>query len=228
MKVVYGDNFIAVEEADHLTDVELFKVLDQLESEEVRNISLMLSPHRSRSVVNKLSDRNYYYTDTTIYFYHSLEKLRVREKHNIEWVRLEERDFKMVWVQAMQGSLNHTGPINIDEQMGSVKKELGRTYRDSCLVVNVNGQIAGACMPHIEPGTTEEGRLFYFGLLPEFRGRGLAGEIHLAALKKLLEDFSASYYIGATSMHNIPMLKVFERNGCREIRKKEVYKKKRW
>jgi len=38
-------------------------------------------------------------------------------------------------------------------------------------------------MPHIEPGTSEEGRLFYFGIIPSERGKGKSKLLHKQALE---------------------------------------------
>ncbi|WP_233522734.1 hypothetical protein [Peribacillus glennii] len=43
----------------------------------------------------------------------------------------------------------------------------------------------GIAIPHIEPGTDSEGRLFYFGLMPEERGKGKSAEIHMDCLMLL-------------------------------------------
>ncbi len=32
----------------------------------------------------------------------------------------------------------------------------------------------GMSIPHIETGTESEGRLFYFGVMPYYRGKGIA------------------------------------------------------
>ncbi|MFG6496491.1 GNAT family N-acetyltransferase [Fictibacillus sp. UD] len=72
------------------------------------------------------------------------------------------------------------------------------------------------CIPHIEPGTRNEGRLFYFGVLPEERGKGYAGKLHKRSLY-LLKEMGASYYVGSTHESNIAMQRVFEKSGC-EVR----------
>lgn len=40
-------------------------------------------------------------------------------------------------------------------------------------------------IPHIETGTESEGRLFYFGVMPYYRGKGIASRLHLQSLHML-------------------------------------------
>ncbi|WP_423808617.1 hypothetical protein [Pontibacillus yanchengensis] len=82
-------------------------------------------------------------------------------------------------------------------------------------------------MPHIEPGTKNEGRLFYFGLIPSERGKGKSRKLHQRALGILQQDFQARYYIGATSVHNKPMVNTFISNGCEIMESYKVYKRVR-
>nr|WP_256521942.1 GNAT family N-acetyltransferase [Halobacillus sp. A5] len=111
--------------------------------------------------------------------------------------------------------------------MRGLKKEIGAPYLQSCLTAYENEQAIGIIMPHIEPGTKEEGRLFYFGVLPEFRRQGRGRELHHLALTKLRKEFGASDYIGATSHNNTPMLRIFEANGCNLKAKRNLFKKTR-
>lgn len=71
----------------------------------------------------------------------------------------------------MAGSLNAPSSLNIDEQIRSVEVELGPDYKDSCIITYEEGKSIGVIMPHIEPRTLNEGRMFYFGLTPEERGK---------------------------------------------------------
>ncbi|MFD1040467.1 hypothetical protein ACFQ3N_18995 [Virgibacillus byunsanensis] len=77
-----------------------------------------------------------------------------------------------------------------------------------------------------EPGTEDEGRLFYFGLIPSERGKGKSKLLHLQAIQMLESDLHASFYIGCTSKNNTPMLKTFMNNGCTELKRYRAYKRK--
>ncbi|MGD6801433.1 GNAT family N-acetyltransferase [Rossellomorea vietnamensis] len=92
------------------------------------------------------------------------------------------------------------------------------------ILVRVGGKAAGLYIPHIEPHTEDEGRLFFFGIMPYFRGCGYAAEIHKTALASL-KSLNAKVYAGVTDSDNLPMKKVFERNGCTKSSSLEIYKR---
>ena len=62
--------------------------------------------------------------------------------------------------------------------MDSIALELGTNWRDQCFIFSQNGRNYGISIPHIEQGTNEEGRMFYFGVVPEQREKGY-GKIFL-------------------------------------------------
>jgi hypothetical protein len=72
----------------------------------------------------------------------------------------------------MKGSLNTSSTLSVEKEFIGMKSELGREYAKSCLIAFHGKNPIGITMPHIEQGTVDEGRLFYFGLLPEYRGKG--------------------------------------------------------
>ena len=43
----------------------------------------------------------------------------------------------------------------------------------------------GISIPHIEQGTTDEGRMFYFGVVPEHGGKGYGKLFHTITLELL-------------------------------------------
>ncbi|WP_316570081.1 GNAT family N-acetyltransferase [Neobacillus sp. YIM B06451] len=132
---------------------------------------------------------------------------------SLECPKLNEEEFKHYWEQAMLYSANQASTLTMDQQLASVRAELGSEWRGACRVFYIDGKAAGVGIPHIEPGMPGEGRLFYFGILPEARGRGLGSFLHKQALS-MLKDIGADYYVGSTHMANVAMQKVFERNGC--------------
>jgi hypothetical protein len=122
----------------------------------------------------------------------------------------------------MSGSENTKSTLSMEEHLRSVKLELGPCWRKSCYAVYENRHPIGIAIPHIEPGTSEEGRLFYFGLIPEERGKGKSAEIHRDSLI-LLNRLGALFYIGSTNQANHGMQKVFLKNGCRITSRIESY-----
>lgn len=122
----------------------------------------------------------------------------------------------------MEGSLNTPSRLSIEEQLEALKTKLGVNWRDSCIAVYKDNQPTGVVMPHIEPGTTSEGRLFYFGLVPKMRGKGLSQPLHHYALH-VLKGMGATYYIGSTHISNTPMIRTFKKNNCVVHRHTDLY-----
>lgn len=59
----------------------------------------------------------------------------------------------------------------------------------------------------------EEGSLFVVGLVPKYRGKGFGLILHAKGLE-LLATSGVTSYVGSTDVQNIPMIRVFEKNGC--------------
>lgn len=139
-------------------------------------------------------------------------------KSDHEWRSLadstiSEDEFKGLWERCMAGSDNAASTLTIEEHFKSVKSELGVDWRKSCQAIYEEDKPIGIAIPHIEPGTISEGRLFYFGLVPGERGKGKSALLHYQALV-ILKQMGATYYIGGTHESNIRMQKLFLRNGC--------------
>ena len=64
----------------------------------------------------------------------------------------------------------------------------------------------------------------YFGLLPEWRGKGLSTSLHLHSLYAL-KEMGATHYIGSTHITNKKMQRVFEKNACMKKSLTESYYK---
>lgn len=136
--------------------------------------------------------------------------------------------FLETWIQASTGSLNASAPftsLSAQKEFEGMQAELGVNYQKSCLVIFYGHQAIGVTMPQIEQGTVDEGRLFYFGIIPAFRGKGLGEYLHKLSLH-FLKQMGAAYYIGATGQHNIPMQRIFEANACELIERKFIYRLK--
>ncbi|WP_158587488.1 GNAT family N-acetyltransferase [Neobacillus notoginsengisoli] len=135
---------------------------------------------------------------------------------SLESTDLSEEEFKDYWEQAMSFSANQASTLTMDQQLESVRTELGEGWPSVCRVFFEGETAIGVAIPHIEPGMPGEGRLFYFGILPSARGRGLGSFLHKEALS-MLKEIGAEVYVGSTHVANVAMQRVFERNGC-EVR----------
>ncbi|WP_101842225.1 GNAT family N-acetyltransferase [Halobacillus sp. Marseille-P3879] len=229
VKVIEGENFVTVEEAENIEAQEVTALLEQLETEYslTEHFSVLLSDDKTQQVKNDLMQRGYHKEDKITYVSKDLTQHNsIASSIKCRSITCQpESEFLTLWKNTMTGSLNPPSVLDIQEQMKSVKKEIGPSYRHTCISAFEKEEAIGIIMPHIEQGTTDEGRLFYFGLLPEFRGTGRGEELHHLALTKLKEEFGASSYVGTTSHQNSPMLNIFRSNGCRVTAVKNIFKK---
>ncbi|UXH44022.1 GNAT family N-acetyltransferase [Rossellomorea vietnamensis] len=232
IKLIKGENFVTVENTKNLTDQELIQLIPYLMRESsintCKNVNILVDSQCSKEVDSLLKEYEFTLHDEHVTVHKVLDEssnmqggFTLKNLHDLPLA-----EFKKVWEASMEGSLNSPSSLNIDEQMRSVEVELGPNYKKSCMVAYENGTPIGVTMPHIEPGTLEEGRIFYFGILPSERGKGKSKLLHQQSLEILKKDFNASYYIGSTGHNNLPMLKTFQNNGCTVIERNKVFKRK--
>ncbi|MCM3757974.1 GNAT family N-acetyltransferase [Sporosarcina aquimarina] len=136
---------------------------------------------------------------------------------------ISDETFANLYEQCRSGSANKNKLFTIEQIMESFELELGPDWRSHCLIFQKEGGPVGISIPHIESGTMEEGRLFYFGILPEWRGKGMGTVCHQHTLDAL-KGFGATYYVGSTDAANDAMIRVFEKNGCVLRDRKGIYR----
>ncbi len=90
-------------------------------------------------------------------------------------------------------------------------------------VAYIDGVAAGVLLPQVYEGSPHEGTLFYVGVCPDFRGRGLGTHLHAQGLSDLAAC-GVTHYVGSTDTRNVPMMRVFERNDCRQTGTQLFYK----
>ena len=83
-----------------------------------------------------------------------------------------DTEFADLYELCRSGSANKNNLFSIEQIMESLENELGIEWRTYCYIFQKDGEPIGLSIPHIEQGTTDEGRLFYFGVVPEWRGQG--------------------------------------------------------
>jgi RimJ/RimL family protein N-acetyltransferase len=137
--------------------------------------------------------------------------------------RMEDSEFAQLYELCRSGTANKNIPQPIEQVMASISKELGDDWRNNCFYFLKDNEVIGISIPHIEMGTIDEGRMFYFGIVPNWRGKGLGAEIHKITLE-LMRKLNANYYVGSTDESNGHMIKIFEKNGCKLRNKKGIYR----
>ncbi|MCM3638732.1 GNAT family N-acetyltransferase [Sporosarcina luteola] len=134
-----------------------------------------------------------------------------------------DSDFAELYERCRSGSANKNKLFTIEQVMESLENELGPEWRASCFIFRKSGEPVGLSIPIIEQGTVDEGRLFYFGIVPEWRGKGYGTVFHRLSLN-LLKGIGAATYVGSTDEVNHHMIGIFERNGCRLRDRKGIYR----
>lgn len=230
VKFVQGEKFLTVEETQNLSSEELMKFINFLmddDFKDVEHVTILMDEKFPESVEDYLREFEFQLHDENVFVHCDLNEVTPSESSFLfkSLHEVSEERFKQVWEKSMAGSLNATSSLKMDDQMESVKKELGLTYKESCQIAYQDDAEIGVVMPHIEPGTKHEGRIFYFGLVPEARGKRLSVPLYKQGLSMLKDHFGAIYSVGATSVNNTPMLRVFKQNHCTVTGKVKVYKK---
>lgn len=231
VKFVEGENFVTIEETKRLSEAELLKLTEFLladpQVQSVDHLTLLIDSECSETVDRYLVNHHFTLLEEQVFVRCDLSSMRrPHQPFTLKSLRhVSHQRFKEVWERSMKNSLNASSYLNMDEQMKSVEKELGPTYVDTCNIAFEGDEAIGVVMPHIEPGTKKEGRIFYFGLVQEARGKGKSSSLYKQGLYILKERFGADYSVGATSVNNEPMLKVFENNQCEVKERVKVYKR---
>lgn len=96
---------------------------------------------------------------------------------------------------------------------------------DGWVAAFLQDQPAGIILPQRYPDTPRDGTMMSLGLTPEFRKRGYGKILHAKGLE-ILSKQGATGYVGSTDVENIPMIRVFLRNGCAQTRVRRVHQEK--
>lgn len=124
----------------------------------------------------------------------------------------------------MAQSANRSSARSIEEQLHDVRTLLGESWRLNCRIVYQGEMPVAMTIPHLEPGRDKEGRIYYIGILPSAQGKGLGQIVHATSLR-MLKDMGAAVYEGSTHDDNVPMQRVFTKNGCTFLGKIAAYYK---
>lgn len=143
--------------------------------------------------------------------------------HSLAEGLMADSDFAHLYETCRFGSANKNIPQPIEQVMRSLREELGEAWRNNCFYFMKAGEVVGISIPHVEKSTTEEGRIFYFGIVPDMRGKGLGTKIHKITMQLMLK-MNINYYVGSTDENNAYMLHIFKRNGCQLKNKKGIYR----
>ncbi|AKG05841.1 hypothetical protein AAV35_013765 (plasmid) [Salimicrobium jeotgali] len=233
-KIINGSpDYLIIEEIGELKGTHEFEQLIAetmkfVVNKNIKKVSIVLNNQEAlnTSYLEYLEKRGFFQHEIQYFYYRNLEQLHIsNELDSISLSSLKWNDeylFKKIWEQSMVYSLNAPSQTTIERQFEGMKSEIGNNYKGNCLTISKNNIPIGVTIPHIEQGKLDEGRIFYFGLLPEYRGKGLGRLIHKKSLQ-YLKQLKAGYYIGSTGHKNHIMQNVFKDNNCKFFDERITY-----
>lgn len=202
---------------------EFTNILKEWNRLEIGYLSLLMD----EQFENWLLENKFGKVSSIVEYTRKLEDLLVTDDlivgHSLAEGLLDDHKYAELYELCRSGSANKNTKQPIKQVMSSIENELGPEWRKHCYYFMKAGAFAGISIPHIEMGTEEEGRLFYFGVVPDLRGQGIGEQIHKLSMA-LLKQFHATYYVGSTDIHNTNMIKIFEKNACKLRDRKGIYK----
>lgn len=233
VKILDGTpNYFVIEDIGQLSSIRDFdkllqEMMEYVIEKGIQSVSIVLNEKEAANTdyLDLLGTFDFWQQETQYFYKRELTSFNeYRGGESIEIKSFEQITadlFIEAWQKTRKGTLNASSTLSVEKEFIGMKSELGLDYAKSCLTAFIDNKLIGITMPHIERGTVDEGRLFYFGLLPEYRGKGWGSTLHkLSLLKKM----GAAYYIGATGYKNIPMQRIFQANGCQIFEKKFTFR----
>ena len=201
----------------HIPNIEYLVAFDKLLTEWKEQKAAYLSLLMDEENEDWLLKRGFKKVSSIVEYTKTLEgpfkKINTFHAESLSASQVTDSDFAILYDACRSGSANKNNLFSISQIMESLGSELGANWRDQCFIFSQEGMNYGISIPHIEQGTTDEGRMFYFGVVPEQRGKGY-GKIFHAITLELLKKLGAKAYVGSTDTSNEHMRRIFEANGC--------------
>ncbi|WP_261134416.1 hypothetical protein [Bacillus sp. Marseille-Q3570] len=182
-KILDGSpNYFVIEDIGQVSTINQFeKLLHDLygyvQMKDIQSVKIVLNEREASNneYLNLMDDYNFLKHDTQCFYKRDLNSVDASELvPSIDFKSIEQASddlFKNVWQKVVTESLNAPPSLSIEKEFEGMKTELGPNYIKNCLIAYHEKVPIGITIPHIEPGTIDEGRLFYFGLVPEYRGK---------------------------------------------------------
>lgn len=202
---------------------ELKNLLEDWKKHQVNYLSLLMDEEYE----NQLLNEGFHKVSSIVEYTRTLEEPFILDNsilvEPLSDSLMTDEKFAELYDQCRSASANKNNLFSIEQIMEAFLNELGPNWRNHCHIFFREDEPLGISIPHIEHGTTEEGRMFYFGVSPQHRGKGLGKLFHLYSLE-LLKNMNATYYVGSTDENNEYMIRIFQANGCLLRDRKGIYR----
>ncbi|QTD40085.1 GNAT family N-acetyltransferase [Sporosarcina sp. Te-1] len=198
-------------------------LLEEWKEGEIGYLSLLMDP----SYENWLMEQGFRKVSTVVEYTRRLEEDFSQdsaiESESLADSQMTDDEFADLYERCRSDSANKNNLFTIAQVMESLENELGPEWRSHCFSFRRDGELLGLSIPIIEEGTKDEGRLFYFGTVPEARGKGYGTAMHRISLD-LLKRLGAATYVGSTDEANENMIRIFKGNGSTLRDRKGIYR----
>ncbi|GAK09148.1 hypothetical protein [Geomicrobium sp. JCM 19038] len=161
--------------------------------------------------LNKTREKMSIVGERVMYTYQMSNEMTVSKVDYEVWLPFEDRSIKL---------LSKIMGVDDDESknfLQSMRVELPCQFHKMFTVYIVDGIPVRIVLPHIEPNTNQEGRMFWIGIHPNYKGVGYGALLHKLGLYRLQMDFHAKTYLGITTIKNKPMRNIMLSNGCNQL-----------
>lgn len=200
------------------------KILSSYKEEQIGYLSLLMD----ESFEEWLLDSGFRKVSSIVEYTKQLENQSELDRDLLFYSLAEgvmtDSEFAKIYELCRTGTANKNIPQPINQVMASLSSELGDKWRSNCYCFYTNDKLVGISIPHIEMGTLHEGRMFYFGVVPDMREQGFGMKIHKLSLELMQQKMHANYYVGSTDESNNHMITIFTKNGCTLRDKKGIYR----
>ncbi|MEQ6390700.1 GNAT family N-acetyltransferase [Bacillaceae bacterium S4-13-58] len=221
-----GEDYITIEEREELNQTEWSQIIHKVESKPFPKKRFVLFEPVSSFKKEDLIEHKYSFIKRRVLVKRELEPFSTTHRFSFSFEGLKRMgvsSFIEYWNRVIEESPYQKQ--NVEQEWRNLQLELGEDYAKGCFAIFKGDDAIGVVILHIEPGTQEEGRIYFWGLFPEYRGKGWAAPIHEQALYMLKSHFHAKEYVGCTDEDHLAMLKVFEENECWVQSKIAIYEK---
>lgn len=135
-----------------------------------------------------------------------------------------EKAFIEMMVNASVGDPFEDMSSNPEKEFQELVDYAGEKFNsDWWKIVYLNNMPIGVILPQIFAHTSDEGTLFYLGIIPEFRGKGFGKIIHSIGLD-FLRSKNILKYKGSTDIENKSMISIFRKNDCLQTASQLIFK----
>ncbi|MBM7632346.1 GNAT family N-acetyltransferase [Geomicrobium sediminis] len=161
--------------------------------------------------LNKTREKMRIIGERVLYTSQLINEITIDKAHYEVWLPFEDRSIRLL------ATIMDVDKGESKKFLQSMKVELPSQYHEMFTVYIVDGIPVGIVLPHIEPNTDQEGRMFWIGVHPNYKGIGYGALLHKLGLYRLQIDFHAKTYVGITTIKNKPMKNVMLSNGCNQL-----------